>query len=284
MLDSTIRRIAYLGPTGTYSEEAALFFSQKGDSQLLPHTGIEGVIRSVAEGEADYGVVPLENSIEGSVNITLDKLAHDVDLFIIREIVLPIRHSLFVKDIGLPIVTIASHPQALAQCRCYLAAHYPAAVLRAVESTAAAAQMAANGLVSAAIASSRAGQLCGLTLLHEEIQDSHTNQTRFVVLSQQPESVGATKTSIVCRIRGDKPGSLCDILIEFADRKVNLTRIESRPTRTSLGEYIFFIDLEGATDQPNVAAALQGVAEKSLWLKNLGMYQVETVSRSIQIR
>lgn len=265
--------IGYLGPAGTYSEEAALLFSKcTGTDRLLPLAGIEPVIRAVAEGRVEYGVVPIENSLEGSVNITLDILAHEVELYIIREIVLPIRHSLFVSDKSVKIKTIASHPQALAQCRRYLAANYPDAAIQAVESTAAAARLVTQGIADAAIASRRAGQLFSLMALQQDIQDHHRNQTRFVALSRSPHIKSATKMSIVCRIQGDRPGSLCQILTEFASRNVNLTRIESRPARTGLGEYIFFIDLEGAMDQSAVSEAVQAVAANSLWLKNLGMY------------
>ena len=280
MQQNTDIRIGYLGPAGTYSEEAALLFSQQIiGASVRPFSDIHAVIRAVAEGQVERGVVPLENSLEGSVNITLDTLAHDVELFIVREIVLPIRHSLFAKDSLAAVKTIASHSQALAQCRRYLAQHYPNAAIRAVESTAAAAEMAANGLVDAAIASTRAGQLFGLRLLEQEIQDIHCNQTRFVALSRQPETTDATKMSLVCRIRGDKPGTLYDMLSEFAKRGVNLTRIESRPARTGLGEYIFFIDLDGTMSQPPVAEALRMVAANSLWLKNLGMYATNQPTR-----
>jgi prephenate dehydratase len=278
MLQNTGIRIGYLGPAGTYSEEAAQLFSQQIiDAGVMPFSDIQAVIRAVAEGKIERGVVPLENSIEGSVNITLDTLAHDVELFIVREIILPIRHSLFAKDSLAPVEIIASHSQALAQCRRYLELRYPNAVIRAVESTAAAAEMAAKGLVSAAIASTRAGQLFGLRLLDQDIQDTHCNQTRFVALSRQPETEGATKMSLVCRIRGDKPGTLYDMISEFAKRGVNLTRIESRPARTGLGEYIFFIDLDGTMSQPLVAEAVRQVAANSLWLKNLGMYGTSTM-------
>lgn len=266
-------RIGYLGPSGTYSEEAAMLFSQQvADSHRIPFPDIPAVIRAVAEGGIEYGIVPLENSWEGSVNITLDTLAHDVDLFIVREIILPIRHSLFVKDPSAPVETIVSHSQALAQCRRYLASHYPRAVLRAVESTAAAAEMTANGLASAAIAGKRAGELFNLVRLDQEIQDHYCNQTRFVALSRQNRTEGATKMSLVCRIRGDKSGTLYELLSAFAHRGINLTRIESRPARTGLGEYIFFIDLDGNPNHPPVAEALRQVAANSLWLKNLGTY------------
>lgn len=267
--------IGFLGPAGTYSEEAAWIFSQHRPGCLVPFTGIESVIRAVADGQIDYGVTPIENSLEGSVNITLDTLAHDVNLSIIREIVLPISHSLYVADQTIQIKSIASHPQALAQCRRFIAAYYPNVQLQAVESTAAAASLVAKGSADAAIASWRAGQLFKLIPVRQDIQDHYCNQTRFVVLSRQPELDSAVKTSLVCRIRGDKPGSLCQMLSEFSNRNVNLTRIESRPARTGLGEYIFFIDLDGALHQACVAEAIQAVAANSLWLKNLGMYAVD---------
>lgn len=265
-------QIGYLGPAGTYSEEAALLFAEAASASMQPFPDIQSVIRAVADGQIDRGVVPLENSLEGSVNITLDTLAHDVELFIVREIILPIRHALFSTKAAEAVATVASHPQALAQCRHYLEQAYPQAKIRAVESTAAAAEMAAAGCVDAAIASLRAGRLFGLPLLAQDIQDTHCNQTRFVVLSRRQEADGAAKMSLVCRIRGDKPGTLYEMLSEFARHGVNLTRIESRPARTGLGEYIFFIDLDGAMDRPSVAQAVNRVAAASLWFKNLGAY------------
>lgn len=271
MKDSYI--IGYLGPEGTYSEAAAELLAKciKTDS-LLPFSGIESVVRAVAEGRVEYGVVPIENSLEGAVNITLDLLAHEVELYIIREIILPISHSLFSKAETGQINSIASHPQALAQCRRYLAVNYPSAAIQPVESTAAAARMVSQGVVDAAIASRRAGELFNLITLEQNIQDHPNNQTRFVTLCRTPQTEKMSKMSLVCRIQGDSPGSLCQILLEFATRGVNLTRIESRPARTGLGEYVFFIDLEGAMDQPAVAEAIQAVTANSLWLKNLGMY------------
>lgn len=272
-MNQTKLRIAYLGPCGTYSEDAAIVYSQSFSGRLTPLPSISAVIRAVASDEADRGVVPIENSLEGSVNITLDTLAHDVELYIVREIVLPISHCLYGKR-DEPIETIASHPQALAQCRHYLNDHYPDAIQKAVESTAIAATMVKEGKVSAAIAGSKAGVLYELIPRDVNIQDNASNFTRFIVLSRRPEPDATAKMSIVMRIQGDKPGSLCDILSEFAQRGVNLTRIESRPARTGLGDYIFFIDLDGTTRQTQVAEAIHAVAVKSQWLKNLGMYDI----------
>lgn len=265
--------IAYLGPTGTYTEAAAeAFLGYHPHGTIIPCSNIASVVKSVTENIADYAVVPIENSLEGSVNVTLDILAHEAELYIVREFVLAISHCLFSRNSDSLIKRIASHPQALAQCRQFIMSHYPGAETEAVDSTAKAAEMVAAGLVDAAIASPRAGKVFGLNLVQAAVEDQACNQTRFIALGREMETEGADKISIACRIRGDQPGSLCDILTEFARRSVNLTRIESRPARTGLGEYIFFIDLEGSLEQPSVRAALDRVTTKSIWLKNLGVY------------
>ncbi|MDR3564582.1 MAG: prephenate dehydratase [Negativicutes bacterium] len=271
------KKIAYLGPRGTYSEEIALRFYRGTDGHFIPYASIDAVIRAVETGEATEAIVPVENSLEGSVNITLDTLAHEVDLFIVKEMVQPIRHNLLVQDGTKHINTVLSHAQALAQCRGYLSRQYPGAELVPVESTAAAAYQAASGAKHcAAVGSLRAAEIYGLQVLATDIQDSPNNATRFVVLSKQPALAQQDnrKTSLVCRINGEKPGSLYEILGEFAQRNVNLTKIESRPAQTGLGMYIFFFDIEGNGEDANVRAAVESVREKSLWFKELGSYPV----------
>jgi len=269
------QRVGYLGPPGTYSEEVAknLF----GDAAILkPFASIDLAIRAVAGGEIPQCVAPIENSVEGSVNITLDTLAHEVELFISREIVMPIRHNLLAREAGRSVRLILSHPQALAQCRRTLSRLYPAAEYRAVDSTAEAARRVAEGEAGlAAIGSRSAANLYGLELLAADIQDTSSNCTRFVTLGVLPvdsNQPGRWKTSVVCQIDGSRPGSLYHILAEFAEREVNLTKIESRPARTGLGEYLFFFDLEGGVSETRVSDALRAVEAKSLWFKNLGSY------------
>lgn len=277
------RKVGYLGPQGTYCEEIALSLYSGTTSQLLPFAGIDAAIRAVAAGEVAESIVPVENSLEGSVNITLDTMAHDVDLFITKEVILPVRHNLLAKYDSRDIVAIVSHPQALAQCRKTLARLYPKAKLKPVESTAEAARIVASGDgLYAAVGSEKAGKIYGLSVLAANIQDIPANSTRFIGLERQQAVAvqGRSKTSIVCQINGEKPGSLCNILQEFAQREVNLTRIESRPARTGLGMYIFFFDIEGGMQSENISAALTAVKEKCLWYKNLGSYPVYQLMNS----
>lgn len=273
-------RVGFLGPQGTYSHEVAqnLF----GDSSLLqPYASIDAAIRAVASGEIPECIVPIENSLEGSVNVTLDTLAHEVELLITREIVMPIRHNLLAREARRDVELILSHPQALAQCRRTLSRLYPAAESRAVESTAEAARRVASGEKgAAAIGSRNAAILYGLEVIAADIQDTTSNCTRFVTLKvQAPDEVGVElsanwKTSVVCQIDGSKPGSLHRILAEIAEREVNLTKIESRPARTGLGAYLFFLDMEGRSSDLRIHQALAAVEKKSLWFKNLGSYPI----------
>lgn len=271
-------KIACLGPCGTYSEEIARHLHPGQENEFLLYPNISEAIQAVHAGEADAGVVPIENSLEGSVTITLDMLAHGVDLSITSEIAVPIRHNLVVKGEDREMIhTIISHPQALAQCRLYIAKHYSKVACRPVDSTAAAMEMVVAGEPGiAAIGSDRAKQIYGLELVERDIQDNINNHTRFVSLARQPRRVEGTerKTSIICQIHSDYPGGLCNILEEFARWNVNLTRIESRPARTGLGKYVFFLDMEGDILDEKVSVAVNAVRIKSLWFKNLGSYRV----------
>jgi prephenate dehydratase len=272
----TIRTIGYLGPSGTHSEEAARQFYPV-EALLLPYPRIDAVIRAVESGEIAEGIVPVENSLEGSVNITLDTLAHEVNLRITGEIIWPVKHHLLVKPGTKEVRTILSHMQALAQCRQYLSRHYPEAQQRTVESTAQAASMVATGESSAAaVGSMLAGQIYGLEIAAAEIQDHTHNSTRFITICRESPAFypAKWKTSLVFQINGKHPGSLCEILNEFAYRGVNLTKIESRPARTGLGVYIFFADCDGSLEDAPVKKAFEAVQAKSLWFKNLGSYPV----------
>lgn len=277
-----VRTVGYLGPQGTYCEEAVLNLYGNSDVCLKPFSGIDETIRAVGSGAVDESIVPVENSLEGSVNITLDTIAHDVDLYITQEIVLPVRHNLLAKKGSEEIAAIVSHPQALAQCRKTLSKLYPEAKLKPVQSTAAAARIVAtsDGLC-AAVGSLRAGEFYGLTVVATNIQDDASNSTRFIGLQRQmiTQMTGKCKTTLVCQINGERPGTLYNILGEFAKRQVNLTRIESRPARTGLGMYIFFFDIEGSAAESNIAAAVSAVEEKCLWYKNFGSYPVFHVAK-----
>lgn len=277
------RTVGYLGPRGTHSEEIALGLYKGEWGQFVPFTSIDGAIRAVEAGTVTECVVPIENSLEGSVNVTLDTLAHEVNLSITKEIIWSVRHHLLVRPDTKHIHVIVSHSQALAQCRNYINQFHPNAEVKAVESTAEAAYLVASGAPNhAAIGSRRAGEIYGLESKSTDIQDNDKNCTRFVVLSKQPHDPTGErcKTSIVCQIKGEKPGSLCEMLQDFATRDVNLTRIESRPARTGLGEYIFFLDIEGTVNQDKVKSAVAAVQLKSRWFKNLGSFGVYTIQNS----
>lgn len=274
-----ICRLGFLGPQGTHSEEVALFLqkeSPKIEWRLKPFQSIYDAICAVNNNEVDKVIVPIENSIEGSINITMDTLAHDVDLQIEREIAWMVHNQLMAKEPDEKITTIISHAQPLAQCRSYIKNHYQGAEIRQVSSTARAAEIVASGVKGyAAICPERAGNIYGLITIATEIQDNNTNCTRFILLKRRQNELmsGGQKTSIICQINGAKSGSLCEVLSAFAKYEVNLTRIESRPARTGLGEYIFFLDLEGSIQDENVKGALEKVQKKSLWMKNLGSFE-----------
>lgn len=271
--------IAYLGPSGTYSEEVAQRLYSKADKiRFIPYRTIDRAIRAVKDGEATLCVVPIENSLGGSVNITLDILAHEVDLYIVCEATLVIKHALFLPQGEL--TEIVSHEQALAQCRHYIEENYPNIPLRSVKSTAYAVELAAQtGSCVGAIGSERAGQVWGIEPVHTDIGDTSNNSTRFVVLAKKEAKTDETnvKTSIICQINGQKPGSLYDLLYEFKKHDVNLTRIESRPARTALGEYIFFFDLEGSPHEGNINDALEHIQQRSNWYKHLGSYPIKQI-------
>ncbi len=251
--------IGTLGPSGTYSHHAAL---KLGDD---PHfyDGVPEIAEAVESGEVSRGVVPIENSIEGSVNATLDVLA-EYDLYIVAEVVVEVEHALLAQDDGFSVV--ASHPQALAQCREYLRENYPDAELRSVSSTAAGVDVARDDPNVAAIAhpSLADGEV---RVLDEAIQDVEGNSTRFVGIARDPVE-GGEKTTIVVYPGADRPGLLYDILGVFKERGVNLTRIESRPSKRELGDYVFHIDFEGG-DADGILDALD---EHTEWVEFLGSY------------
>jgi prephenate dehydratase len=274
-----MRRLAYLGPPGTFTEEALLSAPEAADAEPVPLQTVPDVIAAVTSGAVDGGVVPIENSIEGSVNVTLDTLAFgSPGVTIQRELVLPVRHALLARaGVRLEeIVVVVSHPHATAQCRQYLADHLPNAEVRAANSTAEAAQIVSErGPIEpwAAIGTQLAASLYGLVVAAPDIEDRRENSTRFVLVGREPAPLtGDDKTSLVCFIEKDRPGALLAILHEFSDRGINLTKLESRPTKERLGEYCFFIDIEGHVDEPNVGHAIAGLRTKILDVKVMGSY------------
>ena len=274
-------QVAFLGPTGTWAQEALLANTTYREEDAAAYPSVYDVVMAVSSGKASTGIVPMENSIEGSVSATLDVLAFEVDnVHIVREVVHPVSHRLIARRRLAPesIDKIISHPHAHAQCRRYLRANLPQAEAVAANSTAEAVRIVSESNEKwAAIGSSIAAEKYGCITLAEDIEDYPDNQTRFVLLSTMEadqELDAPYKTSIVCTIAHDQPGSLLQILQEFAHRYVNLTKIESRPSKKGLGDYVFFIDMEGRKDEPTVAAALKCLDCKLAAVKLLGSYPV----------
>lgn len=270
-------QLGYLGPAGTFSEEAALLFTQSSPRHLKQCSSIAAVVEQVATGEIEEGIVPFENALEGGVGATLDLLAGEADVLIRYELIYPVRHCL----LGAPgiscrdIKEVYSHPQALGQCRRFLGENLPNAACFPVESTAAAARLVSGLGQAAAIAPRRAAEIFELGLLVENIQDNGENETRFVILSRQDHPpTGRDKTSLVFSI-SDGPGSLYHILGYFARSGVNLTRIESRPARRSLGDWLFFVDCEGHRLEPSLAGLWEQLSGVVPFLKLLGSYPRE---------
>ncbi|MGZ8752504.1 MAG: prephenate dehydratase [Acidimicrobiia bacterium] len=272
-------RAAYFGPSGTFTEEALLTQPDLAAATREPLRTIPDVIAAVETGAADVGVVPIENSIEGSVAITLDTLVFESELLVQREVDLPISLNLCVRpgtSLG-DVTSVASYPHAIAQCRGWLSTKLPSATVTAANSTADAAREVSRSKRGgrAAIANALAAGIYGLEMLATEIEDHPENQTRFVVVGRGvPASTGHDKSSIVCFQRADRPGSLLGILQEFAARSINLTKVESRPTKRSLGDYCFLIDFEGHVADELVADCLRNLAARQARVKFLGSYPV----------
>jgi prephenate dehydratase len=269
-------KIGYLGPPGTFAEEALLSVLKFDERALISYPTVPDIIQAVEKGEVPRGIVPIENSIEGSINVTLDVMAFESNVLIEKEIVVPVRHNLIAHN-GVKISDIkgiVSQPHATAQCRLYLASNFPDIPIIAANSTAEAVKRVAEGDRSyAAIGTSLAAKLYGLSVLAADIEDYKDNQTRFVIVGKgKAPRTGHDKTSIICMIHEDRPGSLLQILQEFAYRYINLTKIESRPAKKALGEYIFFIDMEGHIDDPIVADAINCLKCKIKDVKFLGSY------------
>jgi prephenate dehydratase len=266
-------RLAFLGPPGTFGEEAALRFAPA--AERVPFASHAGVISAVGKGAIEAGVVPVENSVEGAVNETVDLLIHETDLLIRNEIVLPIEQCLLVSPgtAADAVKVIYSHPQALGQCRNYIDRSFPGVRLEAALSTTAAVQEVAKGEGRGAIGTRRAGTLYGADVLAAGIQDRASNATRFVVVARSDAApTGDDKTSLAVGMAHDRPGTLVAVLSEFAGENLNLTRIESRPMKDALGIYVFLIDFEGHRLEPKVAAVLERVKARSNFFKLFGSY------------
>ena len=268
------RRIAFLGPVGTFSEQAALAYAPT--EELVPFPTIPAAARAVASGAVDEAVVPIENSLEGPVTYTLDILIQEDRTFINSELVIPIVHCLLARP-GTrteDVRTVYSHPQALGQCRGFLERVLPdAEVVASLSTVAAVEDLKGSPGPAAAISPRRAADLHSMEILAEGIQDGPSNATRFVVLSPSDHApTGMDKTSLCFSFDQDSPGRLHGVLGEFADRGINLAKIESRPTKQSLGEYIFLVDCEGHREDPSVRAAIDAVRRQTSMLKIFGSY------------
>jgi prephenate dehydratase len=272
-------RVGYLGPAGTYSEEA-LRASAPAGIEEVPLPTIYDAVMAVHDGAVDRAVVPIENALEGAVSVTLDTLALDAtDVRIVAEVVHPIHHCVVAaRELPLESVTrVVSHPQATAQCRQFLRSRLASAEVVVAPSTADAVLSVRDAVDPVVALGSRlAAELYGCEILVADVEDHPDNATRFVWLAPAADADSAgsgSKTSLVFWGSGDQsPGWLAHALQELADRGVNLTRIESRPRRTSLGHYMFFIDLEGGAGEPAVAGALDALRAQVEELRVLGSY------------
>jgi prephenate dehydratase len=271
--------IAHLGPVGTYTETAALAYLESLDiaAELCAYSTIPQAIGALDRHEADLAVVPVENSLEGSVTTTLDSLWRATDLQIQRALVLPIQHQLITLATGLEqIERVYSHPQALGQCQLWLDRHLPNAERIATNSTTEVLGNLRALSGAAAISSVRAAQLYSLPILMGSIGDQPDNRTRFLVLGHQLASSG-TYTSLAFTLPANLPGALLAPLERFARCNINLSRIESRPTQRSLGEYLFFVDLEADGSEPKVAQVLKELTTCVENIKSFGSYRMMSV-------
>lgn len=271
-------RYAYLGPAGTFTEAALRTLPGIADAALDPRPSVAAAFEAVRRGEAEAALVPLENSVEGSVAATLDELARRAPLQIVREVLLPVRLALLART-GTALHAIRcllSHPHAAAQCRGYLSRHLPEVDVLPALSTAAAAAAVAEGRApyDAAIAAPLAAERYGLVVLADDIGDRADAVTRFILVRRPgppPRPTGADRTTLVF-VSDDRPGALVSILAEFARRGVNLTRLESRPTGERLGAYSFSMDCDGHVEEPSLQAAIVELQGQGTEIRVLGSY------------
>jgi prephenate dehydratase len=267
-------RFVYLGPEGTFSEQALLTVPAAAKGVRMPARSVPEAIEAVRNGDADAALVPLENSIGGQVGVTLDELVNGSPLVITREVVLPVEFVLAGRGEG-PIGSVAAHPQASAQCRHWLRAHLPDATVVDVLSNAAAAVAVAAGEYDAAICAPIGAAGHGLTVLADKIADHPEAVTRFALVSRPgppPAPTGDDVTSLAVYIAHDRVGALLAVLMELAVRSINLTRIESYPTGEQLGRYVFFLDCSGHVAEARLGEALQGLRRTCADVRFLGSY------------
>ena len=274
-------RLAFLGPVGTYGEQAAqrlALLAEFSEPTLVPQQGIRAVIQALAAGDCEAAVVPVENSVEGGVTACLDALWEHPELAVDRALVLPIRHALVGSGPMEAISEVLSHPQALAQCSQWLADHLPAALQLPTSSTAEAARMVRGSRFRAAIASREAAAEQGLPVLAYPINDVPGNCTRFLLLRRGPRSLEGPLASLAFSLQANRPGALLEALGCFARQGLNMSRIESRPSKREMGEYLFFVDLElpqGAAPLERALAELQPLCEH---LAQFGAYPLTNLA------
>ena len=270
--------LGYLGPEGTFSHQAAVEWSG-GACELRQYSSMPAMIRAVDSGEIEMAIVPIENSIEGSVNATIDTLALEADVYITGEYILSIKENLLVKKGARAedIKIITSHPQPLGQCSRMLKEEFPDAVLESAASTSAAAKRTAEGDGSVAcIGSGTSAELYGLDILKPDCADEKHNSTRFVIVEKNMSKkvTDHDKTSIAFTLE-NKPGALYSALKLFADASINMVKIESRPLKDELGKYIFIVDIEGNIDDASIYFALDKVRRSTGYYKFLGSYEMK---------
>ena len=267
--------IAYLGPPGTFSEAAASAYGGA-SAEYLPLASIPAVVTAVETGVASVGVLPIENVLEGSVSTTLDLLIHETDLRILGEMIIPIRQYLAAREgIRLPEITVLyGHPQSLGQCRRFVERCLPGvATVASLSNSAALIEALADTRPAAAICTFRAAELHDARILAHDIQDYAGNVTRFIALGRGDHPpTGDDKTSICFGFAEDRAGILVSVLEEFARANINMTKLESRPSRETLGEYIFLVDINGHRNDPKIGAVLERVKAKTGLFKVFGSY------------
>lgn len=276
------KKVAFLGPRGTFTEEAARSFFDVNADTFAAYASIPDVFDAAARGDVDYAVVPMENTIEGSVNLTLDWLIHEVNLPILAELVLPITQHLLGAKRTVPLALhevrkVLSHPHAVAQCHLFLREYLHDAEIEYTSSTAEAARIVSEHPDQpwAAIGPRLSGEVYQLPMLQEKIEDHQNNYTRFVLVGKQElptEPSRQQKTTILVTLPSDFPGALYQVLAAFAWRKINLSRIESRPTKKGLGSYHFIIDIEQGMDEVLLPGAFAEVEAIGCQVRFLGSY------------
>lgn len=268
-------RVGFLGPEGSWSHEACIIMAP-GENHV-PFDGIPEIFQSVCNGELGRGIIPLENSIEGGVNYSSDMLIEKEAVLIMKELMLPVDHALMSAGDLREIKIVASHGQGIAQCMRSIKAQFPGIEFMETSSTSEAARIASSDRRIAAIASPKAAEKFDLNIIKDHVSDLPMNVTRFVEIGRSiSEPTGNDKTSIVYMLPENRPGALWESLSEFATRGINLSRIESRPSKKKPGQYFFFVDIIGHTDEAPVRDAIDSVSRMSSYYRWLGSYPAQS--------